>query len=340
MKRWFAQDNQVVISPFSLLMPLVVVLFLGFLYLINSVLVRLFIAFVLMVAMKPLITNLRKYLKLPKTASVLVAYTLFLVLILGIFGLLIPPLFYEAQQLSKVLELPFFLKDVDVAAYFNGFNFALQDIPAILERAGDSINLVFGVVNSTISFIFTLITIMVMSIFMFFEHDTLYYKVRWFTSRQDHLVKSKLFFEDVEKQLGGWVRGQTILMVVVGLLNYAALLFLGIPYALPLALVAALLEIVPNLGPTIAAVIACAVAFLTKGFAFSVATLVIAIVIQQLENNILVPKIMQVNANVNPLISLVAILIGFTLAGVVGGFLAIPMYIIFRAIYSTFVRPA
>ena len=142
----------------------------------------------------------------------------------------------------------------------------------------------------------------------------------------------------IENQLGGWVRGQLVLMLVIAVFTYIGFLLIGIPYALPLAILAGFLEILPNIGPTIAAVPAITIAYISSGPALAVVALLFSILVQQLENNVIVPKVMRENANVNPLISIIAILIGLQLAGVVGALLAIPLYIVIRTVYGSFFR--
>src|SRR5690606_15670337 len=124
-----------------------------------------------------------------------------------------------------------------------------------------------------------------------------------------------------------------LLMLAVGLLSFVGLSLLGIPYAVPLALLAGLLEIVPNVGPTVAAIPAVFVGYLAGGPVIAGVVALLAIVIQQIENNLLVPKIMHANANVNPLISLILILTGLKVTGVIGALLAIPVYIVMRTAY-------
>jgi predicted PurR-regulated permease PerM len=174
-----------------------------------------------------------------------------------------------------------------------------------------------------------------MSVFLTLDRAKLYKKIAWFTGKEKHLHHAKEFVDDLELQLGGWVRGQTILMTAIALMTYFGLSLLRIPFALPLAIMAGLLEILPNLGPIISAVPAVILAYLTFGPAMAAIVIALYIVIQQLENNLLVPRIMRTNAHVDPLIAILSILTGLKLAGVVGGLLAIPLYITLRAIFSS-----
>jgi predicted PurR-regulated permease PerM len=127
----------------------------------------------------------------------------------------------------------------------------------------------------------------------------------------------------LEHRLGGWARGQLLLMFAVGLSTYVGLLILDIPFALPLAIFAGFLELVPYIGPFIAAVPAVIIGFGISPFlGFAAASL--AFLIQQLENYVFVPKIMQRSAGVNPIITLIALAVGFQLAGITGLLISVP----------------
>ena len=113
-------------------------------------------------------------------------------------------------------------------------------------------------------------------------------------------------------------------MAILGTLIYIGLTILGVKYALVLALIAGLTEAIPFVGPFIGAVPAVFLAFLESPFK-ALLVLILYIVVQQLENNIIVPKVMQKTVGLNPIVVMVAILLGAKLAGVLGALLAIPI---------------
>jgi predicted PurR-regulated permease PerM len=123
-------------------------------------------------------------------------------------------------------------------------------------------------------------------------------------------------------------------MTSIGLLSYFGYLVLGLSYAIPLALIAGLLEIVPNIGPiiatTLAALVGLTISPLTALFA-----IIWGIVIQQAENNIIVPKVMKATVGLNPIITILTIATGAQLGGVGGALLAVPIYLTLETIIST-----
>lgn len=305
-------------------------LFLYFLYMIMDILTLLFLAFILMVAINPVAKKINRYIKIGRTPSILLAYVLLITLLVGFLSILIPPLVNQLGGLMGFVDVPF------VQSHLSDFKFSLTELSSIASQIGTSVNALWSIIGNTFSTIFTLFTLFVISFFMLQERSDLHKKMSWLVKSTEEVERFKKTIDTVEEELGGWVRGQLILMLVVGLLTFFGLTLLGVPYAVPLALLAGLLEILPNIGPTIAAIPAITVAYLTLGPVMAGAVLILNLIVQQLENNLLVPHIMKASADVNPLASIVVILIGLKLGGVVGALLAVPLYILIRTIYSIY----
>ncbi len=128
----------------------------------------------------------------------------------------------------------------------------------------------------------------------------------------------------VGDRLGAWARGEIVLATIVGTITWIAALVIGLPYAGALALIAAVGELVPNIGPIIAAIPLVLVGFLSSPTQGLLA-LAAAIVIQQLENHLIVPRVMSQAVELHPLVVMVAILAGNELLGVMGALLAVPV---------------
>ena len=297
---------------------------------ISNILLRLLLSFILMVALNPAVSRFHNKLKMPRVLSMILVYILLIVVIVSATALVLPPLVTEVIKFLKTINFPYLQEQLA------NIKFSFSEIGSLANQFGSSVNFLVGAVTGTFTGIFTFLTLLIMSFYMLLDRPHLHKKISWFTRKESALKTAKDFIDDLENQLGGWVRGQIILMIVIALATYFGLMMLKIPFALPLAILAGFLEILPNLGPFISAVPGVLLAFLTYGFPMAGATTLMYIVIQQLENNFLVPKIMSTNAKVNPLISMLCVLIGFQLGSVIGGLLAIPIYIILRATYSLF----
>jgi predicted PurR-regulated permease PerM len=125
-------------------------------------------------------------------------------------------------------------------------------------------------------------------------------------------------------RLGAWARGEIVLGAIVGTLTWLGALLIGLPYAGALALIAAIGELVPNIGPIVAGVILVLVGFLTSPTQGLLA-LGLAILVQQLENNLIVPRVMSQAVDLHPVVVMVAILAGNELLGIPGALLAVPV---------------
>ena len=152
----------------------------------------------------------------------------------------------------------------------------------------------------------------------------------------DQRQGAQTIIEQIEVKVGAYIRGQTILCLAIGALSFIAYFLIGLPYALVLALTAGIMEAVPYLGPALAAIPALLVAVSadpSKVLWVVVATLII----QQLENNLLVPRIMDQSVGVNPIVTLLSIAAFGALFGVAGAVLAIPIAAVIQLLLDRFV---
>ncbi|HVC92965.1 MAG TPA: AI-2E family transporter [Pirellulales bacterium] len=140
----------------------------------------------------------------------------------------------------------------------------------------------------------------------------------------------------VEEKVGAYLRGQSILCVTVAILSLIVYWWLGLPQALPLALIAGVLEAVPMLGPVLGAVPALLVAATTDSSKV-VWVLLAAVVIQQLENYLLAPRVMDKSVGVHPVVTLLAIAGFGALFGLAGAILAIPLAAIMQLMLNRYV---
>lgn len=143
-------------------------------------------------------------------------------------------------------------------------------------------------------------------------------------------------WEEISSKLGSYLPGQAILSLSIGILALIAYLLIGLPNALVLAVFAGLMELVPVVGPFIGAIPAIVIA-LTISPVTAVWVVLATIVIQQLEGNLLVPRVMKRTIGVNPLVTMMA-LIGFSsLFGILGALIALPLAAIVQILLDRYV---
>ena len=153
---------------------------------------------------------------------------------------------------------------------------------------------------------------------------------------KDRRESTRELITAMETKVSSYIAGQGILCLVIGLLALVAYVLIGLPNALVLALVAGVLEAVPMLGPLLGAVPAALVA-LSIAPSRLVWVIVATVIIQQLENSLLVPRVMRQTVGVNPFVSLLAFFAFSSFFGIAGALMAIPMAAIIQLLLDRFV---
>lgn len=299
----------------------------------RKILVMLFVAYLIMLAVKTPIISLRKWThdKLNLIWSAAIVYLLIIIAIIAGIALVIPNLVTELLNFAKTFNVS------PVTSLINSIDLNQLDIGALIDNFGQFGSSIISGAVATFGGLFTFMTTFIISFHLAIHQNNFYDTALAITRNKNVAQITEDFSQIMAKQLGGWLRGEFVLMLIIGLTSYIAFALLGIPYALPLAVLAGLLELLPNIGPIVAAVPAVALA-LTVSWPIALATLAVCIVIQQLENTLIVPKVMKAAVNVNPVVSIILVLAGFQLFGVFGSLLAIPVFLILRTAWIYFVR--
>ncbi len=321
------KKTYVEISPSIVVFTIALLFSLYFLFQIRQIVVIFYLGFIVMIGLSPAVDKLERLIK-SRIVSIIIVYFLVGLVLSSILAFLMPPLANQLLQLLKIIDLPYLQEEIST------LKVSAQDLNQFADNYANSIGALLDIISSTFQSFFTFLTLIFISFYLMIDEPRLHLKMGWFTENKKVLKIFREFLDELKLQLGGWVRGELILMTVVGVLTYIALSIQGIPFTLPLAIIAGILEVLPNLGPILSAIPAVAVGFLHGGPISALSMALTYLVVQLFENNVLVPKIIQGSADVNPLITIMSILIGFKLYGVIGGLLAIPTYIILRTSFS------
>lgn len=270
-----------------------------------------------MAALMPAVHFLKRK-KFPQILAVLIPYV---AIVLLIFLLVVPLIPFVGGQITSLLNG--FPKYLDQAATFFGIQLNQAQIQNYFStEVGNIGKNAIGVTSRVFGGLLSVLTVLVVSFYFLNYSDVFKRKVAalFEVDDREHIKET---LQLIDYKLGAWMRGQIVLCVVIGLATFIALSILQLPYALPLALIAGMLEVLPTLGPILSAVPAVIVA-LTISPAMAIAVVITYLLIQMLENNLLVPKIMQHAVGLNPVVVILSIMIGANLMGVVGALLAIP----------------
>lgn len=305
---------------FAYLFPL----FLWFLYQARSIIVMLFISFILMTAINPLVKKAKK-IKIPPFITIFFSYLILIGLLSASLASLVPAVIEQTKGL--ISQLPSLIENLE-----NSLGIQMNQEFFTTQLSGLPSN-ALKVATGAVSNIVGIFAIFFMTYYLIIERERMHtYLVRFF-DHKDSEEKTQKFVEDLEKRLGSWVRGQAFLMTFIGITTYIGYVLLGLPYTLPLAILAGLLELVPSIGPIIAAIPAVLVGFTVSPLT-ALGAIAFALLIQHLEGNLIVPQVMKRAVGIRPLLTITVLFTGFTLAGVVGAILSMPVFITIETIYN------
>jgi predicted PurR-regulated permease PerM len=303
------------------------VLFLVFLYTIqqiSGILIGIFIAYLISTAVNPLVALLEK-IKVPRQISAIFVLLAILVLLASGIAAVIPPI--VDQTTSFLTQLPQLLQNLGVQVDQNLISSQFGSIP---QNA-------FKVIAGAFSNAVAVFAVLVISYYFLLERRQLPNRLNTLFGDGEAEIENLLI--KIENRLGGWIRGQTLLCIIIGAAAYAGLFALSIPFAVPLAIIAGILETIPNIGPTISIVPAAIVGFTISPF-HGFAVIALYFVIQQFENYLIVPFVMKKSIGLNPLVTIIALMVGLKLGGPLGAVLAIPLFltaeVLFPYFYSKF----
>lgn len=312
-----SMTRKVDISYKTILFTVAVIISLWVTFLIREIILQFFLALLITAILNPLVTRLSKR-RIPRAASVIVVYLLLFAVVTITVAAVIPSL--VKQTTDFIANFPVFVDRLGISSLVSD-----QVVNQFLLQLGSLPAKIANILISAFSNILGMVAVLVFAFYLLSEREKLDEQLAQLLGREkENLIESKMAL--VETRLGSWARGQLTLMFVVGLSNYIGLTALGIPFSLPLSILAGLLEIIPYIGPIIAAVPAVLIGFGISPL-LGFATAALAFLVQQLENYLFVPKIMQHSTGIHPIITLLSLAIGFKLVGVIGILIAVPVYI-------------
>lgn len=330
------------ISASTIVKILVVLLLVLFVNSIRDVLLLVFISLVLAAAIDPSITALERR-GVPRGFGVAIIYIVLLAVVSLVIVLLIPVLIEQTQQFAKQVpslynQLFSAFQSVSDSAVVSGLQRALESFS---QSLGNITSGFFSHVFGFFGGLFAFFGVLVMTFYLTMEEKGMK-KVALDMAPVRYRPYLTKLFNRIEERLGRWLRGQLLLGFIIFLLTLIGLWILRVDYLFVLALIAGISELVPAVGPFIGAIPAVLVAL--SGGALSghpidaVWVMLLYVVIQQLENHLIVPRVMASATGLNPVLVIIALLVGAKLAGLVGVILAVPTMIIITTFLEDFLE--
>jgi predicted PurR-regulated permease PerM len=315
----------------AVLIVVAVALALYLIFLLRRPLTWIFIAGFLAIALAGPVNLLQR--RMPRGVAIALVYLGLIIAPVLLISVLVPPIVTQANKL--VGNLPEYANDFGDFVAGNRTLHRLQtdyNITGKLEeqaaklpaRLGDAAGVLSDIGLGLVNSIFTAVTILILSVFLMGAGP------RWlesWASRHDPETADwwRRLFGRIGNAVGNYVAGALLQATVAGVSSWIVLLIIGVPYALPLAVIIFLLDLVPLVGATLGAVVVGIVTVFSDFPVDTIIWVIWAIVYQQIENNLIQPRIQSRAVQLEPLLVLISVLFGSTLFGVMGALLAIPV---------------
>jgi len=300
------------------------------LYLVRDTLLLIYVAGLIAVGLSPLVDRieqqrLTRRVRIPRWAAILSVYVA-LFTVIGLFVMLmVPPLAAQARDL--VTAAPDLLHRAQLWLIERGVLSREITIGEAVRQApgaagSDAVGTVVSAIWGFVGGVFGVVTILIVAFYVLIDAENIVRAlVRLFPRPERARVRDAL--RRAGEKVSAWMAGQLLLGAIIGTTAALGLWILGVPYFYVLALIAGIGELIPIVGPLLAAIPAVAVAFsVSPATALGVA--VFFFLQQQVENHVLVPRVMSRQVGISPVLVIMALLIGGSLLGLVGAILAVP----------------
>jgi len=327
---------------YAILMVALAAIVLWSAYLVRSVLLLLYVSGLFAIGFSPIVRLIERQkllpvigTRFPRWLAILVLYLVIIGALVGVGMLVFPPLVEQSQQLWAVKDEMFeraqqFLRERGLLTRHFTFREAVERAPG--AGGGEAVTTVLGAVVGVVGGIFGFLTILIVTFYILVEADRLRDTMLHLFPRAERPRVAAASREIVSK-VSAWLGGQLMLAAVIGVTSAVGLWLMGIPFFYVLALISAIGEMIPIVGPILAAIPAIAVAA-TVSFEKVILVVIFFVIQQQLENHVLVPKVMSRQVGVSAVTVIVALLIGGKLLGIPGAILAVPTAAILQVIYN------
>ncbi|MEK7553850.1 MAG: AI-2E family transporter [Patescibacteria group bacterium] len=291
-------------------------------------------AIIIASAIEPGVAFFIRY-SVPRFVSALLVYALVFGAVFAILFLFFPPIIADAANFLSAM--PRYLDTINITTPLSNITATVSEVSSQSQTQSYVQTLVSlqslfasssgSVLQLLITFfggIFSLVLVIVLSFYFVLQNTGVDDFIRLVMP-----VKYEEYYVDLwkrsQKKIGLWMQGQILLSVIVGILVYLGLLIIGVPYALLLAIFTAMIEIIPVFGSIIAGVVAVIVGYSDGGVAIAAIVAGLYVVVNQFESNLIYPLIVKKIVGIPPLLVIVALIAGYTLAGFLGAILSVPV---------------
>ncbi|MDU5105978.1 AI-2E family transporter [Clostridium sp.] len=324
---------------YSLLIILLIIIIILYLKLktLNSIVNIIFISFILAYTLKPLRNILCDKIKIKKrTSSIIIILSIIFSISIFVY-ILIPSIIRESYNFGNILDnIDIYVEDLAKKLNINNISF----FDVVYGRISDETNIFFrnfsnSLVDNLISSLESIISLAIVPIVTYYflvDGELIFNKLLLILPTEKRVLAKKVITH-IDKVLSRYIISQLLLSLIIGILTTIALFFLKVKFSILLGVFNGVLNIIPYFGPIIGGIPAAFIA-LMESPSKALWTLVIVFIIQQIEGNILSPKITGDSTDMHPIIIIILLLIGDKLGGFIGMIIIVPIGVIIKIIYE------
>jgi predicted PurR-regulated permease PerM len=328
--------------PFYIRLAFMLISLIGITYILymgESILIPILMAFLMAVLLLPIVHFLNTKLRFPNVLSSSIAVLIFVSSIIGIFVFLSYEISDIADDFAAIRKnVNFFI--VDIQQYIRAnFHISLWEQRKYIEDVTqDSVEKGKETIGTTLISVtdtmldLTLIPIYTFLILIYRTHFMLFFAKLF---RKEYHANLQDILTQIKGSVQSYISGLIMEMIAVSALTSIGLYFIGVKYALLLGIITGILNLVPYLGILVAGGLTILASLTgTPELSMILGVIIVNIVVQIIDNNILVPLIINTKVQINALVSIVGIIIGGQIGGIAGMFLAIPLMAILKIVFD------
>jgi predicted PurR-regulated permease PerM len=310
------------------------------LYLARGALLLVYISVLLATGFSPLIALIERQrvlpigTRIPRWLAILVLYVFFVCVTVLILLMIVPP--FIAQLSDLWAKLPAMVESAQKLLLDRGLiKHPITLGEAVSSSPGSPANAVTTLVSTVWSFVggvIGLVTIVILTFYLLVDAEAVTdgFAHLFPVERRQGVMSAA---RKIAHKVSAWLNGHLILAALMGTASAIGLGLMGVPYFYVIAVIAAVGEMVPIIGAIFAGLVATALA-MTVSLKLAGAALIYFVVLQQIESNVLVPKIMQRQVGLSPVAVMIALMIGSEIHGIIGAILAIPTTVILKIVFE------
>ncbi|MDD4931557.1 MAG: AI-2E family transporter [Candidatus Colwellbacteria bacterium] len=313
----------------SLWRTLAVVILCVILFFAKDAMIALLLAIIISSALDAPVAYLNSRFRIPRFLATTAIFAMGLLLLALLIYIILPVIILEITSLAGMLSgtgIGSIFSDVSSVIKMGTDQFSLVNIGQLVETLFKGTSPVIATIGNILSGMVFAFSVLIISFYLTLTRDGVGKFLRAVLPERYEEGVLAIYYTS-KRKIGRWLQAQILLSVVIGVLVSTGLWLLGVKYSLVIGLLAGMFEIMPIVGPIFSGAVGTLIA-LSDSFSLGIYTMLLFVVIQQLENHLLVPVFMKKVVDIHPVVALFSIMAGSQLLGIAGMVISVPVAVV------------